>query len=128
MADQSHWVDFESRKHAYQYNAPGPLTWLRFLWQRITRGYDDRDIWSLSARATTMLAPRIKHYVTWQAEHGRHVPSEFEDDPAAWLEVLRKIERAFDLLDDPDYPLHGGETEVKEGLALFGTYYQDLWA
>jgi hypothetical protein len=68
---------------------------------------------------------------------------EFKDDPAAWCEVLRKIEYAFDKRwaeDYGDYEKYFEELKqmtreekdehykkVQEGFELFGKYFCNLW-
>ena len=124
MSDQSHWVEFEQAKENYMnleefkaelrnhrkkwffpiefayyrvYNflteIPSQLRWFQ---QRVTRGFDDRDMWGLDTAITAFVYPRIKFFNKWQKEHGMGVPADFEKNPAEWLEVLNKIELAFE--------------------------------
>lgn len=124
MANQNEWQEFEERKVA---NNNSLSARLGFFLQRKARGYDDRDVWDLGHAITTFVYPRLKHFITWQAEYGKRVPQEFINDPAEWLNVLRKIERAFDIVVVGDYRSDTAKAEVGEGLSLFARYYLDLW-
>lgn len=137
MGMNKHWEAFEAGMTKKK-----PLKWL---WQRVTRGYDDRDIYDLDDSLIRLIYPRLKHFVTWQTEHGMSCAQDL--DPAAWLEVLRKMERAFDILhersinpekDPPDpedkvcwdkwvLTIQNEDNEIKEGLTLFGKYLQELF-
>lgn len=78
----------------------------------------------------------IKELVRYETEEGFVLPNDFKTDPAAWLEVLRSIEYAFDEL----YKEYSGEliaetsqektkereVEISKGLELFGKYLRDL--
>lgn len=127
MADQSHWEEFEKRRSNYRVRGHSLFEEARFLYQRLTRGYDDRDVWDVSEGLTRFLRPRLKAYIKWQSEHGMHVPQDFQKDPAAWLNVLSKIDFALDIIDKGDYRREGSEADVQNGLALLGKYYRDLW-
>ena len=137
-----HWEQFEAgQKHKR------PVRWL---WQRLTRGYDDRDVYDLDEALVRFAYPRLKHFITWQCDHGMSCPPSL--DPAAWLEVLRKIEKAFDIqagrlglygLEETKAPTPAEWTEesyqkwldtineedkqIKEGIELFGKYLLDLF-
>lgn len=126
MSDQSHWVAFEQAKNKYMneeefiaklksdtekwwwpfvsgyyaverfvFGIPRHIGWW---FQRRTRGFDDRDVWGLDAAIVEFVYPRLKMFNTWQKEHGNGTPMEFATDPAAWLEVLNKMEKAFEHL------------------------------
>ncbi len=137
MGMNQYWEAFEK--------ASFKKTPLKWWWQRITRGYDDRDVWDLSDAIAAYVYPRLHHYVTWQKEHGMSCPEDL--DPATWLEVLNKIDRAFKFMDErtrdegvppPPYEdkaawdkwsdqIMKEDQEIKEGIVLFGKYLQDLW-
>lgn len=83
----------------------------------------------------------IIEYTDWYAENGVYLPDEFAQDPSAWTEVLRKIQRAFRLAvmefgSDGEImkaQILGNQEEVKkliggmqEGFELFGKYLNVL--
>lgn len=139
MANQKHWERFErDRDEARTIAARGPfavalgdeyyaLRCIKWWWQRITRGYDDPEIWDLRHATTRFIQPRLKEFARWQSEHGERLPTAFATDPAGWLEALNKMVRAFELLDEHDGLLPESlQEEVAEGLQLFAKHYNDL--
>lgn len=105
--------------------------------QRLFRGYSDCDTWNINRFTVEKLQPAIKTYVTYEAEHGHSLPQEFATDPAAWLNILRDIEYAFDWMHSEEFadgfPTSVEETRkahyerVQRGCELFGRYLQSLW-
>lgn len=127
------WEKFEESVNGWH-----PFKWA---WQRVTRGYDDYEIANLNHSLTAFIRQRLAHFVEWQLEHGKSCPSDL--DPASWLEVLNKMNKAFELLSDSyfgyppqnameeDFPIMRVLTDeekaiVKEGTELFGKYLTDL--
>lgn len=91
---------------------------------RLIHGYHKSDIWDLSETLRWDISNKVILYTTWQCEHGRYLPKEFHGDPAAWAEVLRKIELAWTRVRDNG--IEGNEAQVEEGMALFGKYFNEL--
>jgi hypothetical protein len=70
----------------------------------------------------------ITDYVNWYAERGLYLPEEYKTDPGAWTDVLRKIQRSFELAHKKDYKKDEVlKKEMQEGFELFGKYFLDLW-
>lgn len=121
MGQTKVWEAFEAGANRTR-DLPRRFKWLR---QRFTRGYADPDIWDLDRTIVEFVYPRLKHFVTWQCEHGKSCPVGL--DPSTWLEILRKMERAFELLHEDGFVFEKEEKEIKEGLELFAKYLPDLW-
>lgn len=78
----------------------------------------------------------IKELVRYETEQGFALPNDFKTDPAAWLEVLRSIEYAFDelykeysgepLKETSQEKMAEREVKIQKGLELFGKYLRDL--
>ncbi len=101
-----------------------PIKWF---FQRLFRGYSDHDMWNLSFFMVKKLSDPIDAFVEYEVEMGRRLPKDFSTDPAAWLEVLRKIQLAFRELSKRDRQHYDNVSDqVKEGLALFGKYFIDM--
>lgn len=136
-----HWEKFEESAQGRH-----PIKWW---WQRLTRGYDDREVAALDAEIVAFVHPRLAHFVEWQLEHGKSCPEGL--DPSSWLNILNKMNRAFELLSDsyfgkPDLshePIGAGsgggqiawirtvltdeeKDAVKDGTELFGRYLTGL--
>lgn len=78
--------------------------------------------------AVNYLHSMISEYVDWYCEKGLYLPEEFRMDPATWTDILRKIQRAFDLAHTREYIGDVGlKAEMKEGFELFGKYFLELW-
>jgi len=121
MSQNQKWEKFEDGRYK---NTP-----IKWWWQRVTRGYDDRDVWNLNIAIIDFVTPRIKHYITWQCEHGMSCPEDL--DPASWLDVLRKIETAFDQYSgekewDEEEDVTAYLDRTKEGIMLFGKYLEEF--
>ena len=123
MSSNQHWVDFEDGFWGNR----GIVFQVERFFARLLNGYHKSDIWSLNRRLREVVPDMVVTYTTWQCEHGKHLPKEFETDPAAWAEILRKIERAWMLLrgwhPERDENLR---KEIEEGMALFGKYFNEL--
>ena len=119
---------------------------IKWKWQRARRGYSECDVWGLNGFIIEKLHKPIKAFVKYQAEHGHGAPVEFEKDPAGWLEVLYKIEYAFDqgyqeevtytdefhehlmeMLEAKDGRYEERLKKMQEGFELFGRFLQTMW-
>jgi len=140
MSKNKYWEDFEDKSGLWNLRRQA-----KWFWQRLTRGFDDQDLWSLDRTIARFVYPRLEKFRTWQCEHGNSCPGDL--DPASWLEVLNKMVLAFELLHDRDTGeeevaptpddkvcwdiwvthIQENDAKIKEGLALFGKYLPDLW-
>lgn len=97
--------------------------------------------------AVSSLTDIINNYTDWYVENGLYLPPDYATDPSSWNEVLRKIQRAFNLLNDEahqkgelfeakeEWKKYGEQDtakiddlnkEIKQGLEFFGKYLFDL--
>lgn len=108
--------------------------------QRKTKGYSDCDVWGLNSFIINTIRPPLKEFVKYQEEQGKSLPVEFSTDPAAWLNILKEIEYAFDSVwreeNDFDNRFERNMTDeqrvehnkrVQKGFEYFGKYAMDLW-
>lgn len=122
------------------------LMWMTFLYVRLLfknkkefleKQWTENNIFSFKEKIIISLRDSIKRYAQYEAEHGILLPKEFKSDPAAWLDVLRLIEYAFDELFEEystGYVPHETNQEemakrkekIQKGLELFGKYLKDL--
>lgn len=111
---------------------------IKWFFQRITRGYDDRAMWDLGDYILNCAYKPFKAFVKRYEERGMSLPHEFVTDPAAWLLVLKKIEFSFDYYwnDKHDFSeyikktpdeIRAENAKVNEGMELFGKYMMELW-
>ena len=104
----------------------------KHLWQRITRGWDDSETWSLDYTTSKWILPRIKRLKEINFGHPSSLGSTEE-----WNEVLDKMILAFNINleqwdDDENFPANLRDPilrrkTMQEGLDLFAKYYNDLW-
>ena len=103
-------------------------------------GYSDPDVWNLNSFIIKKVHAPLKEFVQNYETHGMSLPYEFSSDPATWLEILKKIELAFDSMWDDEFESDNRFTtglsdeakvehykKVEEGITLFGKYMRDLW-
>ena len=97
----------------------------KHFWQRLTRGFDDSETWSLDSSLATHILPRLKRF----REYHRGYPMSMTAE--SWNAVLDKMIFAFEYHCDEErkYGRNApGEYEkVEEGLKLFAEYYGNLW-
>ena len=97
--------------------------WLKFKWQRITRGFSDEKLWNLDVTIAEFILPRLERLIEYQ--HG--YPSEFTE--AEWKEVLGRMIKAFKIISSDDFWDMDVEKKcaVENGLDFFREYYFALW-
>lgn len=92
---------------------------IRWIWQKITRGFTDCDLWDLDHTIAKFVLPRLKAFK--KQLHG--YPSGL--DEKQWDAIIGKMIVAFEHIIKEDDWTHA--KEVDEGLELFGLYFQNLW-
>jgi len=78
-----------------------PIKWA---WQRLTRGWDDRVIWSIDYYLSEMMPAWLRRLK--RVQHG--YPCQFEGKPEKWDEVLDTIIDGFEAakqINDCDFPV-----------------------
>lgn len=111
---------------------------LLYLWQRLTRGFDDSITWDLRYELARWLLPRLKRFK--EIHHG--YPSELTEE--AWENILKKMilalefeaneelrhESFFKWLNGPDHmTAHWKKMyqRKQEGLFYLGKFFDHLW-
>jgi len=96
---------------------------MRFLWQRITRGWDDSDTWELDFTIAKFVLPRLKRF----KELNLLYPPETTEEQ--WDKDLDDIIFAMEV------EVYGNENKlgpegwdrVHKGFQLFGKHFRGLW-
>ena len=91
--------------------------------QRLTRGWDDTELWSLDVTIAQFITPRLKRLAEVDKHEGtsRHTKEE-------WDEVMSKMIAAFEMLSKGDADLEDDyEKVVPPGLKLFAENFGLLW-
>ena len=108
---------------------------IKWFFQRVTRGWDDREIWSLDNTISKFVLPRLK--LLKKNKHG--IPCDFvnKDGSVREDEWNRKLDEMiwahWFIVNQAELPYHRfhdhfGEWErCRAGLGYFGKYYLSLW-
>ena len=97
----------------------------KFSKQRMERGFDDSETWSLRDTIGNFILPRLKRF----KEVDVGFPENLEE-PSEWEDILNKMIVSFELLtrDNGTFILTEEEQEkYKEGFELFCEYFMSLW-
>ena len=97
--------------------------WNDFRAQRLERGFDDSETWSLDSTIAKFILPRLIRFKEINAGYPGTV-SEQE-----WDDILDRMILAFSLLasDAAFVTAKEDQEKIDEGLALFAKWYQYLW-
>ncbi len=95
----------------------------KFSKQRLDRGFDDSETWSLDSTIAGFILPRLKRY--------QEIANDFLEREDALVEDIDKLIHAFELLIKTDgalYELSEKDFEkVEEGLSKFPEVFLTLW-
>ena len=97
---------------------------VRFLWQRVFRGFSDEETWSLDLTIARFALPRLKRF----KEVNNCYPGHMSEN--RWDKALDKMIFAMQkTIDDCPVEMSDEETrrKVREGLRLFGKHFNSLW-
>ena len=96
--------------------------------QRLERGFDNSELWSLDCTIAEFIVPRLKAFKEVSADEGDHPGSLAEKE---WQDILSQMIEGFEL-----YPNHfhwdpeEQETnwkKVDKAMSLFHKYFFSLW-
>lgn len=97
--------------------------WIRFWWQRRTRGWDDATVWSLDGTIAAFILPRLKRF----KEINKCYPPDLT--PEKWNEILDKMILAMEFYSSENRFASNKESYEKadEGIKLFAEWFIHLW-
>lgn len=96
-----------------------------FLYQTLTRGWNDSELWSLDYSLSKLILPRLKRF--------RKVTGSYPTDLNSldeWREELDKMIYSFSFLaSEKRWDCYDEKVwnQVQEGLELFSRRYTNLW-
>lgn len=109
----------------------------KWWWQRRTRGFDDRELWSLDFTIAKFIYPRMKAFS--EIKNGTPVISSKESplgtvpvtmSSEEWQETLDKITKGFKTLSTEDGMFFRSDEDdpaVNESLDLFRKWFFNFW-
>jgi len=97
--------------------------WLKFWWQRRTRGWDDSETWSLDETIAEFVLPRLIRY----KELNDIYPSNMTQEE--WDIILNKIIYSFGFYASKERYTASREqyNEARDGIILFAEHFNKLW-
>lgn len=101
---------------------------IKWAWQRVYRGYDDRMLWDFSdemARITVEI-------LTWYKEKGQGCPAgytekEWKQNLAVMIQGFKSVQEIQDVDWTDETTLKKHEARIKLGLQFFAKDFQSLW-
>jgi hypothetical protein len=121
---------------------------IKWWWQRRTRGFDDRDLWSLDYTIAKFILPRLKSFkyntIAYPAtpkmmkiqfdrslsekEHKKALKEAGIEAEKEWGEALDKMILAFQYIIEDDYFADDHKVRcIDDGLMLFCKNFLNLW-
>lgn len=99
--------------------------YLRFKWQRKTRGWDDSELWNLDITLAQFLAPRLRRLTEITYSYPPNMTFE------AWKGILLEMAEGFEIYQhkfDFGHELSLKDYEkVQRSLELLAKYFTHLW-
>lgn len=96
--------------------------------QRLERGFDDSEMWSLDCTIAEFIAPRLKVFKEQAAQIGDH-PVNITSEK--WQEILSQMIEGFELYSDhfnwPSEDSNENWQKVYKALELFKNWFMNLW-
>jgi hypothetical protein len=120
-------------KYAWQYMWREIRSQSRYIKQKATRGYSDIEVWNLNTYVAKYTLPRSKEYRRDLSGYPASQNDPDADTFEAWQKTVDKMIFALDAVahefdsDAGHDKLHDNQAEVREGLELFGKWFQNLW-
>lgn len=98
--------------------------WDVFQKQRLERGFDDSETWSLDGTIAKFIEPRLEAFYEDTKNIGCHPANMCYED---WLTIIEKLINGFKLLANDEIKTDEEEKIEQETLELFAKYFHALW-
>ncbi|MFB6291755.1 MAG: hypothetical protein ABEJ25_08540 [Candidatus Bipolaricaulia bacterium] len=95
----------------------------RYKRQRLERGFDDTELWSLDATIAKFMVPRLRAFRENLISHPPHLTSE------QWQRILDQMIKGFSPYLEQDSMIWGNRqyNSLRVALRLFAQYFPHLW-
>jgi hypothetical protein len=96
--------------------------WNLFEKQRLERGFDDSELWSLDKTISGFILPRLKSFREKHSSSPKNISSQ------EWNNIIDKMITAFELINsDKEDISHDEYKQIECGLKLFAKHLKNLW-
>lgn len=96
--------------------------------QRLERGFDSSELWSLDCTIAEFIAPRLKAFKEVSADNGDH-PGRLTQKE--WQDILSQMIEGFEIYPDhfnwPNDKQEENWKKVDKAMSLFHKYFFHLW-
>ena len=115
---------------------------IRWFYQRLSRGWDERELWSLDITFAEYIVPRLKAFKEIHLSHvicpgslegsykgnlGETTKEEEENLQEHWENILSIMIEGFEIIKNEEYYFVEDIPKVNNALCLFHKYYFALW-
>ena len=97
---------------------------LKMIYQKLTRGYSDNELWSLDVTTAKFLLPRLRRFKEMNMGYPSHLTEK------GWLDVQDAVIEAMETIVNEDIFSPGREersAKSRHGLELFIQYFNHYW-
>ena len=98
--------------------------WGEYTKQRLERGFDDSETWSLDGTISKFICPRLKAFLEDTKRLSCH-PASIDFDE--WISILEKMIKGFELLSLDEVKTNDEDVIIEEALDLFRKHFHSLW-
>lgn len=105
----------------FSYMEKGDKTWNESKRQRLTRGFDDSETWSLDATIAKFIVPRLERFI--------EIYKDFVDDSENhYVPKMEQALKSFKMyVNDTDLYNKENYNEMMEGIRAFAEIFPELW-
>ena len=105
----------------FSYMEHGDDRWGDMKRQRLSRGFDDSETWSLDATIAKFIAPRLERFIEIYKDFVDDSESQYVPKMEQALEAFRMYFNDEDLFDEENF------NKMMEGLKAFAEIFPALW-
>ena len=98
--------------------------WGEYTKQRLERGFDDSETWSLDGTISKFIYPRLKVFLEYTKRLSCHpVGIDFDE----WVPIIERMVKGFELLSSDEVKTNDEYVIIEEALDLFRKHFHSLW-
>lgn len=98
--------------------------WEKYTYQRLERGFDDSETWSLDGTIAKFIYPRLKVFIE-DTKKLNVYPAHLTFDK--WIDILEEMLKGFEILSQDTERTDDEKKIIERSLDLFREYFHNLW-